>query len=96
MSTEPEPETEADRRATNIALAIGFIVLVGGGIWLANAMVDAARPMSAWHPAGGTACRSKRRRGSVAGRAEFFWTVAGNLFAKCALGLDRSLVPVKQ
>jgi len=43
MSTEPEPETEADRRATNIALAIGFIVLVGGGIWLANAMVDARK-----------------------------------------------------
>jgi hypothetical protein len=37
------PETEADRRNANIALAIGFIVLVGSGLWLANAMLDARK-----------------------------------------------------
>ena len=39
---EPE-EDEGDRRTANIVLAVGFIVLVGGGIWLANAMVDARK-----------------------------------------------------
>ena len=36
-------ETEADRRTANIVLAIGFILLVGGGLWLANAMIDARK-----------------------------------------------------
>jgi hypothetical protein len=39
---DPEDE-EADRRLTNIVLAVGFVVLVGGGIWLANAMIDARK-----------------------------------------------------
>ena len=39
---EPE-EDEGDRRTANIVLAVGFIVLVGGGIWLANAMIDARK-----------------------------------------------------
>jgi len=39
---EPEDE-EADRRLTNIVLVVGFVVLVGGGIWLANAMIDARK-----------------------------------------------------
>jgi hypothetical protein len=40
---DPDEETDADRRNANIALAIGFIVLVGGGIWLANAMFEARK-----------------------------------------------------
>ena len=38
------PEEEArDRRAANIFLLVAGLVLVGVGIWLANAMVDARR-----------------------------------------------------
>ncbi len=37
---EPE-ETEADRRRANIALLIGAMILIGGGIWLVNALIDA-------------------------------------------------------
>jgi hypothetical protein len=33
-------DDEGDRTLANIVLAVGFVVLVGGGIWLANAMVD--------------------------------------------------------
>jgi hypothetical protein len=40
---EPEEDEEADRRLTNIVLVVGFVVLVGGGIWLANAMIDARK-----------------------------------------------------
>jgi hypothetical protein len=40
---EPEHEEEGDRTAANIALVVGFVILVGGGIWLANAMVDAKK-----------------------------------------------------
>jgi hypothetical protein len=42
-SPDPEDEEEGDRTKTNIILAVGFVVLVGGGIWLANAMVDARK-----------------------------------------------------
>jgi hypothetical protein len=43
-STEdPDQEDEGDRRFANIVLAIGFVLLVGGGIWLANAMIDARK-----------------------------------------------------
>jgi hypothetical protein len=34
------PETEGDRRLANIVLLLFFIALVGGGIWLANAMFE--------------------------------------------------------
>lgn len=37
---EPE-ETDADRRKANIALLIGAVILIGGGIWLVNALLDA-------------------------------------------------------
>jgi hypothetical protein len=38
------PEQEArDRRAANIFLLVAALVLVGIGVWLANAMVDARR-----------------------------------------------------
>jgi len=40
---EPQEDEEADRRLTNIVLVVGFVVLVGGGIWLANAMIDARK-----------------------------------------------------
>jgi hypothetical protein len=40
---DPDEETESDRKLANIALAVGFVVLVGAGIWLANAMVDARK-----------------------------------------------------
>jgi hypothetical protein len=40
----PTPEDEArDRRAANIFLLVAGLVLVGIGVWLANAMVDARR-----------------------------------------------------
>ena len=40
---DEEAETEADRRTANIALLVGFVVLVGGGIWLASALIDARK-----------------------------------------------------
>jgi hypothetical protein len=39
----PDDDEERDRTATNIFLIVGFVVLVGGGIWLANAMVNARK-----------------------------------------------------
>jgi hypothetical protein len=39
---EPEhQETEAERRRANLILLIGAVVLIGGGIWLVNALLDA-------------------------------------------------------
>ena len=40
---DPDDEEEGDRRLANIVLAVGFVVLVGAGIWLANAMVTAKK-----------------------------------------------------
>ena len=40
---DPDEETDADRRNANIALVIGFVLLVGGGIWIANAMLEARK-----------------------------------------------------
>jgi hypothetical protein len=40
---DPDEEGEGDRRLANIVLAVGFVVLVGAGIWLANAMVTAKK-----------------------------------------------------
>ena len=40
---DPDEESESDRRLANIALAVGFVVLVGAGIWLADAMIDARK-----------------------------------------------------
>jgi hypothetical protein len=42
--TDPQqepPESDADRRKANIALLIGAVILIGGGIWLVNALLDA-------------------------------------------------------
>ena len=38
-----DEEDERDRRAANIFLLVGAIIIVGGGIWLVNAMVDAKK-----------------------------------------------------
>jgi hypothetical protein len=44
MSEPRDPDDdEGDRRMANIVLVVGFVVLVGGGVWLANAMVDARK-----------------------------------------------------
>ena len=44
MSEPPrEPDSDADRRAGNVILLVGAIVLIGGGIWLVNALLDARR-----------------------------------------------------
>ncbi len=40
---DDDHETERDRRATNIFLAIAAILVVSGGLWLANAMVDSRK-----------------------------------------------------
>ena len=42
-SSEPGDDEEGDRTTTNIILVVGFVLLVGGGIWLANAMIDARK-----------------------------------------------------
>jgi hypothetical protein len=38
-----DEDDERDRRATNIFLLVAGALIVGGGIWLANAMVDAKK-----------------------------------------------------
>jgi hypothetical protein len=44
MAGEPEPEeTERERRVTNLILLAAAILVVGGGIWLVNALVDARK-----------------------------------------------------
>jgi hypothetical protein len=34
------PESDEDRRFTNIFLLVAFAVLVGVGVWIANVMID--------------------------------------------------------
>jgi hypothetical protein len=38
----PEDD-ERDRKLTNIVLLVFFVVVVGAGVWLANALVDQRR-----------------------------------------------------
>jgi hypothetical protein len=40
--TDGDPGEE-NRTLVNIALAVGFLVLIGSGIWLVDAMLDARR-----------------------------------------------------
>ena len=40
---DPDEDEEGDRRLANIVLAVAFVLLVGGGIWLANAMIEARK-----------------------------------------------------
>jgi hypothetical protein len=37
---EPYVESERDRRIANIVLLLFLVALIGGGIWLANAMFE--------------------------------------------------------
>jgi uncharacterized membrane protein YjjP (DUF1212 family) len=41
MADPNRDETDADRRTANIILLAGAVVLIAGGIWLVNAMLDA-------------------------------------------------------
>ena len=44
MSATPDPDDEeGDRTTANVILVVGFVLLVGAGIWLANAMIDARK-----------------------------------------------------
>lgn len=35
-----DPDDEGDRTTTNIFLAVFFVLIVGGGVWLMNALLD--------------------------------------------------------
>lgn len=41
--SEGERPDEENRTIVNIVLAVGFLVLLGSGIWLVDAMLDARR-----------------------------------------------------
>jgi hypothetical protein len=44
MTGEPESEeTERERRVTNLCLLGAAVLVVGGGIWLVNALIDARK-----------------------------------------------------
>jgi hypothetical protein len=40
---DDEEESDADRRRTNIIMLVIVVVLIGGGIWLVNALIDARK-----------------------------------------------------
>jgi hypothetical protein len=40
VSSPNDPDDEADRTTSNIVLAVVFVLVVGGGVWLVNALVD--------------------------------------------------------
>jgi hypothetical protein len=42
-SPNPDDDEEGDRKLANIVLIVAFVLLVGGGIWLANAMIEARK-----------------------------------------------------
>jgi hypothetical protein len=42
-TNDADEESESDRRLANIVLAVAFVLLVGAGIWLASAMIDARK-----------------------------------------------------
>jgi hypothetical protein len=39
LSQDDDEDEERDRRVTNIFLAVFFVIIVGSGLWLVNAMV---------------------------------------------------------
>jgi hypothetical protein len=39
-TSEKNVESEGDRRLANIVLVVILVILVGGGVWLANAMFE--------------------------------------------------------
>ena len=38
--TESEEESDRDRMITNVVIVVFLVILVGGGIWLADAMFN--------------------------------------------------------
>jgi hypothetical protein len=40
MAVEDDEESDRERMTTNIVIAVFLALLVGGGVWLANAMVS--------------------------------------------------------
>jgi hypothetical protein len=40
---QPEKESDQERRRTNLVLLVFFVIIVGIGVWLVNAMIDARR-----------------------------------------------------
>ena len=36
-------ESESERRRANMILIVGALIVIGGGIWLVNALVDARK-----------------------------------------------------
>jgi hypothetical protein len=40
MTTDDEPETAGERMTINVIIVVFLVVLVGGGIWLANSIVS--------------------------------------------------------
>jgi hypothetical protein len=43
LKPAPDDDEEGDRRLANTVLIVAFVLLVGGGIWLANAMIEARK-----------------------------------------------------
>lgn len=43
MQDDDAPETPRERLAMNIGLVVFVVLLIGAGIWLVNAMIDARR-----------------------------------------------------
>jgi hypothetical protein len=41
--SEPQHESDEERRRANLVLLVLFVIIVGIGLWLVNAMVDARR-----------------------------------------------------
>jgi hypothetical protein len=39
----PEKESDDERRRANLVLLVFFVIIVGIGVWLVNAMIDARR-----------------------------------------------------
>jgi hypothetical protein len=42
-SRDDAPETKRERRNANLILLAIFVAIVGGGLWLGNALLDARR-----------------------------------------------------
>ena len=38
---DDQDESDADRRKANIILLVAAVILIGGGLWLVNALIDA-------------------------------------------------------
>ncbi len=38
-----DDESDADRRKANLILLVAAVILIGGGLWLVNALIDARK-----------------------------------------------------